>query len=133
MKFKLYFGISVFNVLLIVLIATYALVIKLGIISAKDIEFIRYIIVGYVIGAPLLWLFLVYSVNCPHCKEKALPFFNERAKGLTSSQSMPIFFRPFSFMVDKEFFANQCNCAACNENIAFKKQSAELFDKDLNG
>lgn len=129
MKIKLYFGISVLNVLLIVLTATYALATKLEIVSAMEIEFIRYIIIGYAIGAPILWLLLVYSVDCPHCEDKALPFFNERAKTTTPEQSIPMLLRPFSFMVDKEFFANHCYCVACKEKIAFKKDSADICDE----
>ncbi|WP_155735679.1 hypothetical protein [Pseudoalteromonas luteoviolacea] len=123
MRFKLYYGVSVFNVLLIVLAAIYGILTKSHFVSFIDLNMARHMLIAGAVVAPMLWLGLAYSTRCPHCNGKALPFFNQISKKPQLSEPIPKLLRPFSFMVEAEFFANYCYCIECNEKIIFKKGS----------
>lgn len=128
MKYKLFFGISVFNVLLIILVIAYGVTSKLVNFDVTVIDIFRYIIIGLAIGTPLLWTLLMYFVDCPHCGDKALPLMNERSIEPTEP-SLPVLFRLFSFMVNKEYFAGYCHCISCQEKIIFKENLTEVCDE----
>lgn len=128
MKYKLFFGISVFNVFLIMLVITYGVTTKLVSFDVTVINVFRYIIIGLAIGTPIVWTLLMYFVDCPHCGDKALPSINERSIEPTE-QSIPVLLRPFTFMVNKEYFAGYCHCISCQEKITFKESFADVCDE----
>ncbi len=131
MKYKLFFGISVLNVFLIVSVIAYALASKLVNFDAAVMELIRYTIIGLAIGTPIVWTILIYLVNCPHCGDKALAFIIERSKEPKNEQVIPLVLRPFTFMINKEYFAGYCHCMSCQGKINFDKDYAEVCDESV--
>jgi|GEM_PF-6686954 len=131
MKYKLFFGISVFNVFLIVFVIAYAVASQLVNFDSIVIELTRYTIIGLAIGTPIVWTILVYLVNCPHCGDKALPFVMERSKEPNTKQVIPVVLRPFTFMINKEYFVGYCHCMSCQEKIIFKKDYVEICNESL--
>lgn len=129
MKFKLFYGISVFNVFLIILIALYGIVTELVRIDETYLDVIKYVILGLAIGTVVTWSCLSYFVNCPHCGEQALLFNTDHSKKPNVEKAIPTILRPFSFMIDEEYFAGYCYCASCHEEIAFDKELVDSFDK----
>ncbi|XOV77532.1 MAG: hypothetical protein ACFHVJ_11275 [Aestuariibacter sp.] len=129
MKFKLFYGISVFNVFLLALVISYWIVTSFVTIDRTALTVVRYLIVGLVIGSVVLWLSLSYFVDCPHCCEQALRFNMDRSKEPKVDKATPTILRPLSFMIDDEYFAGYCHCKSCHEKITFSKEYAEANRK----
>lgn len=125
MKFKLYYGISVFFVLMLVIALAYAVVTNFVTFDEQTLIIARYTITGVLVGTAMIWSCMSFFVNCPHCGDQALLYNMDRSKEPKIEKATPLILRPLSFMIDEEFFAGYCHCKSCHSKISFSNKNSK--------
>lgn len=120
MKFKLFFAASIVNVFIILLVVIFGVVKEWYVLDEETIVFFKCVILGLAFTTAGIWSFLICFVTCPHCRSHALLFNMGREKVIILKPKIPLLLRPFSFLVDHEYFAGYCHCQSCNEKIKFQ-------------
>ena len=124
-RFRLYFGIPVFNICLIPLILMYWIGSSNELFSPEIKDVIKYFILASVIGSQLVWSYVMLTTDCPLCGEKALPTLADKLKQPSSSENVPTLLKPATFFIDKEFIAGYSHCVSCDGKIEFKEKVVE--------
>lgn len=120
MRFKLFFGVSIFNIFIVVLVVIFGLLKEYNFLAEPTMVFSKFIILGLALAALGVWSLLGCFVNCPHCGRQALLFNMDQERVRIAKPKVPFLLRPFSFLIDDEYFAGYCHCQSCNERIEFK-------------
>lgn len=131
MKFKLFYGISIFNVLLLVLTGLYIALDNFYSKPNISVTYLGYIILTSFTISTALWSILAYRTSCPHCSQQALRVtLSNKSNVQTSTIRLPFLLQPFSFMIDKEFFEGYCHCNNCRKKIYFNIDNSTETIKD---
>jgi len=130
-KYRMYFGIPVFNICLVPLILVYWIGSSNEVFSPLVKDAFGYAILFSVAASQLVWAYIMQTANCPHCAKKALPTIADRLKQPTSHGPVPLLLKPVAFLIDKEFFSGYFHCVACEERVDFSRREIKEVNQEV--